>query len=206
MTEIIFAVLSYILLYNYVTLFLVSYFATIFIILPSNTALLAAAAFASQGYLNIYLVIIVALFANVLGDVTGFLLSDKFGYKVLMKTFLRKVLLSEEYNSTEKFMFKYSRTTIFVTRFFGGVSLIVNILSGMSNDIPFKKFIIYDILGEIVYVMSFVFVGYYLGDTWQDIILSVGDISLIITFLLFSFFVVKYLHKKIRINNERKDK
>ena len=95
MTSLISGLLAYLLLYKYITLFIVCYLAALLIPLPSNTSLLAASAFASQGYLNIYIVIAVALAANVLGDITGFLLARRFGKEFLMKVGFKKIILSK---------------------------------------------------------------------------------------------------------------
>jgi membrane protein DedA with SNARE-associated domain len=176
----------------------VSYLAALLIPLPSNTTLLAAAAFASQGYLNIYLVLFVAFLANVLGDITGFIVSDRYGESFLIKIGLRKVIASEEYKKTEKFIVSNSRTTIFVTRFFGGVGPIVNILSGLSKDISFKKFLTYGIPGELVYVLSLGLAGYFLGDTWQSLLLSAEDATIAVVGIIVIFFIGKYYYNRLK--------
>lgn len=162
--------LSYLLLYKYVTLFFIAYLAALILPLPSNTTLLASSAFASQGYLSISIVFLVAFFANVLGDVTGFFLSQKYGKKMLMKTPLAKILISKKYADMERMFAKNSGVTIFTTRFFGGVGPLINIASGFSEHISFKKFLLYGVPGEFVYVSFFTMSGYYVGDTWLELL------------------------------------
>ena len=169
MTAIFFAILSYLLLYKYVALFIVCYLAAFLLPLPSNTSLLAASAFASQGFLNIYLIIFVALLANVLGDITGFVLARKYGKDFLMKIGFRKMIESKRYSSLEKFIVRHSKITIFVTRFFGGIGPLVNILTGLSEAISTKKFLTFGIAGETVYVLSFSLSGYFLGNAWEEL-------------------------------------
>ena len=196
MTALVFAALSFLLLYKYVTLFIVAYLSALIIPLPSNTTLLAAAAFASQGYLNIYLVIFLAIIANVLGDITGFVVSNRYGEKFLIKIGLGKLIASPKYKKLEVFIVDNSKITIFVTRFFGGVGPIVNILSGLSKDISFKTFLIYGIPGEIVYVLSLGLTGYFLGDAWQDLLLSVENLSIIGLALVVVFIIGRSYYKK----------
>ncbi len=193
--------LSYLLLYKYATLFVIAYLAALLIPLPSNTTLLASSAFASQGYLSISVVFFVALSANILGDITGFLLSRKYGKKILMKTPLAKILLSKKYEDMEKVFSKNAGATIFATRFFGGVGPLVNIVSGFSEHISFKKFLLYGIPGEIVYVTFFTVSGYYVGDTWMNLLspielfwIVIGGIVLIV---LGTKFYRGYSKKKI---------
>jgi membrane protein DedA with SNARE-associated domain len=197
MSTFIFTALSFLLLYKYVTLFIVAYLAALLIPLPSNTTLLAAAAFASQGYLNIYAVAAVALIANILGDITGFYISYKYGKFFLMRIGLRKIIESKKYTNLEKFIVKNSRVTIFVTRFFGGVGPMVNILTGLSKNISLKRFLIYGISGEIVYVTSLVVPGYFLGDAFQDLMPSFGSISVGVAVL-----VAMYILYKVYFSNK----
>jgi membrane protein DedA with SNARE-associated domain len=190
-------VLSYLLLYKYVALFVIAYLAAFLIPLPSNTTLLAASAFAGQGYLNIYFIFFIALSANVAGDVTGFLLSRKYGKKVLMKTVLRKVILSEKYTDMEKVFSDNAGITIFTTRFFGGIGPLVNFVSGFSDSISFKKFLLYGVPGEMVYVSFFVISGYYVGDAWLDLLSPIESFWLIIGVIVLVVFSLK-VYAKIR--------
>ena len=115
-SSVIFAILSFLLLYKYLALFLVAYLAALILPLPSNTSLLAASAFASQGFLNIYLVIIVALLANVLGDITGFFIAHRYGKGLLINIGLQKVLASKEYKKIETKLIILSNSVIFLYR------------------------------------------------------------------------------------------
>lgn len=203
MTLIISTTLAYLLLYKYVTLFAVAYLAALLLPLPSNTSLLAASAFASQGYLNMYIVFFVAFLANVLGDVTGFVIARKYGKEFLLKVGFRKIMESEKYEKMERFIVRNSAITIFVTRFFGGIGPLVNILTGLSKNITFKKFIVYDIAGEFVYVMSLSLSGYFLGTAWQNITISVELVSAIVLVSVL-FFAIKrlFFHKHHVVQNE----
>jgi membrane protein DedA with SNARE-associated domain len=196
MSELITSLLPYLLLYKYVALFLIAYIAALLIPLPSNTTLLAAAAFASQGYLNIYIVILVALIANVLGDMSGFAVAHRYGKSFLYAIGLRKAMASKRYMQLEGFIITNQRVSIFVTRFFGGVGPLVNILSGISTTISFGKFCLYGISGEIVYVLSLALPGYFLGSQWQDIMDSFQYVSIGIICVITLFVVRKiYMYK-----------
>lgn len=197
MSSFISFVLSYLLLYKYVALFIVSYLAALLIPLPSNTSLIAASAFASQGYLSIYIVIIVALIANISADITGFFLARKYGKRVLLKIGFKKILESKYYSRVESFIINHSEISIFVTRFFGGVGPLVNILSGLSKEISFKKFLLYGISGELVYVLSLSLSGYFLGNAWEGSTLNIqGTLSVIGIFVILFFIVRKFLEKR----------
>jgi membrane protein DedA with SNARE-associated domain len=198
MTTFIFSILSYILLYKYVALFLVAYLAALLIPLPSNTSLLAASAFASQGYLNIYIVIVVAFLANEAGDLTGFFIARKYGKGMLMKIGFRKIMISEKYEQLEKFIVLHSRITIFVTRFVGGIGPLVNILTGLSEKIHFKRFLVYGVAGEFVYVMTLSLTGYFVGSAWEDVTSTLEIVSLVGAGLLILFVIKKMFFQKMK--------
>lgn len=199
MTALISTTLAYILLYKYVTLFIVAYLAALLLPLPSNTSLIAASAFASQGYLSIALVFIVAFAANVLGDLTGFFLSRRYGKEMLVKIGFRKIIESTTYASFEKFIITNSRATIFVTRFVGGIGPLINILTGLSKDITLKRFLIYGISGEFVYVVSLSCTGYFLGTAWQNITDSVEFVTVVILTLFALFVARKVITQKFKL-------
>lgn len=198
MTSLISGLLAYLLLYKYITLFIVCYLAALLIPLPSNTSLLAASAFASQGYLNFYIVIAVALAANVLGDITGFLLARRFGKEFLMKVGFKKIILSKRYADTELFIVRHSKITIFMTRFIGGIGPLVNILTGFSEEITIKKFLTYGILGETVYVMTLSLGGYFIGNAWGDVTGSIELFSIIVICMVCIFYFKSFFIKTFK--------
>jgi membrane protein DedA with SNARE-associated domain len=75
MSQILESLLSYILLYKYVALALLVFANAIVIPLPINTLLLATGAFASQGYLNLGLALVLSIVANILGDCIDYTLA-----------------------------------------------------------------------------------------------------------------------------------
>lgn len=198
MTALIFSILSYILLYKYVALFIVSYLAALLLPLPSNTSLLAAGAFASQGYLNIYVVVLVAFVANELGDLTGFYLSRRYGKDVLMNIGFRKMLESKKYHSLENFIVENSKMTIYLTRFVGQIGPLVNILTGLSKEISFKKFLIYGIAGELTYSLVLGLTGYFLGSAWQDLTSVLELVSLVILLIVVLFIFSKLYFRSVK--------
>ena len=61
---------SGLLLYKYVVLFIAVFLAGLGLPIPSGTLLVAVGAFASQDYFNLWISFIVALLANIFGDLS----------------------------------------------------------------------------------------------------------------------------------------
>ncbi len=182
------AILSYLLLYKYTALFVITFLASLLLPLPSDTALLATGAFAGQGFLNIYVVIFLALGGSILGDIAGFLIARRYGKEFLMKIGLRKMIASEKFISLEKFIDKNYGPTIFITRFIGQLGPLVNILSGLS-DITFKEFFSYAVAGEFTNTIILGVAGYFLGSEWEDftLVIEFAGVAIIVMIIAFIF-------------------
>lgn len=135
--------------------------------IPSSTSLAAASAFASQGYMNIFVVLFVALLGNVAGDATGYLLARRYGEEVMAKIGFRRLLHSTGYKKVKDYIFDYPMSVIFFSRFLTELDAAVNLLSGLAK-IPYKTFFLFDFLGETIYVLLYGLTGYYLGSQFQN--------------------------------------
>ena len=197
MSAILSAILSYLLLYKYTAIFVVNFLSSILLPLPSDTTLLAAGAFAGQGYLNLYMVLFLAFVGSILGDFAGFIIARRYGKEFLMKIGLQKMILSKKFISLEKFVDKNFGPTIFITRFIGQLGPIVNILSGLS-DISYKKFFLYATLGEIANVVVLGMAGYFLGSEWEDLTVVIESIGVIVIVIVIAFIFGKMYFNKLK--------
>ncbi len=179
MNTILTSLLSYLLLYKYSTLFLVVFSAAIILPLPDSSILLATGAFASQGYFSFAISFAVALVANVLGDIVGYMLTNKFGYHVIKERHIKKF---PYFSKVETFVRTQAGPTIIVSRFVGTIGPLVNFLSGLAS-VPLSKFIFFDLIGNAIDIAAILIIGYALGQYWQDfagIMDTVGWIFLVL--------------------------
>lgn len=159
--------LSFLLLYKYGALFIIAFVAALAIPIPASTTLLAAGAFASQGYLQLEWVITAALLGNVAGDVTGYVLAQRYGEEVLHRLGFGRVLRARRYHQLKGYIYNYPEPLIFITRFLTEAGPAVNILAGLSK-VPVRTFILFDVLGEVSYVLLNALLGYSLGTQWEQ--------------------------------------
>ena len=68
MSGLVSLLLSYVLIYKYLAIFIITYLGALAFPLPSGTVVAASAAFAIQGYLNFPLVLFIGILGNVTGD------------------------------------------------------------------------------------------------------------------------------------------
>lgn len=184
-------ILSYILLYKYFALFVITFFASLTNITPASPSLIASGSLIYNGNLNYTQVFIFGFLGTVLGDITAYMLSYYYSREVLMKIGFKKILNSKSFSKIEKVFKKNSGKTIFISRFFlTSFGPVVNLLSGFSK-INYKKFILYDILGEAIYIFILTGIGYLFANNWQyisSIIEYIGTIlAIIVVIILFLY-------------------
>lgn len=153
--------LSYLLLYKYAALFLITFLAAFALPLPSTTSLMTAAGFASQGYMNVSLVIFWATLGNVVADNLAYLVARHWGAAVFEKIGI-KVTKSPVISFVTERLQEHSRGIIFWSRFEVILTITVNILNGIARS-DYRQFFLYGFLGELAQVTFFVSIGYFFG-------------------------------------------
>ncbi len=168
--------LSYLLLYKYLILFTIAFSASVILPLPAAAVLMAAGAFASQGYLDFNFVILAALLGNLLGDSLSYFLSFRFGRDFLMSIGLKKILASKQFTFIERRFLAHDLATVFFSRWLvPALGTTVNLLSGLYK-VPLKHFLLCIISGEIIYVVSFASLGYFFGAEWEELLSIVQNL------------------------------
>lgn len=172
-------ILGWVLLYKYLTLFIVSFSSSIGIPLPAGSSMIASAAFASQGYLNIYWVMASGLVGNVLGDFVAYGIVRKFGRPILKFLHLGKFLESEVIKKIESVENTYSTFVVAASRFQDQATTVINIVAGLTNY-EFKKFVSPVIAGDILQILFYAGMGYFFADNWQSLYKTIGVFSWVI--------------------------
>lgn len=135
--------------------------------LPGDSLLFTAGFLASQGFLNIYILIAVLLIAAILGDNVGYMFGRKVGPKLFKKEdsflFHKNNLLK-----AEKFYEKYGPMTIILARFIPVVRTFAPIVAGIGK-MNYKTFISYNIIGGVLWTFSLTLAGFYLSKLIPDV-------------------------------------
>lgn len=182
--------LSLLLLYKYAALFLITFLASVLLPLPASALLLAAGAFAFQGYFNFGEVIAAGFLGAVTGDSTGYFLARAWGKEVLEKIGFRRLIHSSRFSEMENDFSRHASTFVFLTRFLvTWLGSIINIISGLT-EFSVKKFLFFDITGEFIYALLFAGIGYVFADAWQSVSGAAQDLTgfLAMAVLVYIFF------------------
>jgi membrane-associated protein len=169
-------ILSALLLYGLPVLFAVIFVAAVGLPLPSSLLLIAAGAFAEDGQLNYWSVVAVAVTAAVLGDHLGYGVGRWGGRRLVlhMSSWLGG---GQQIAKAEEMAARYSGIGIFLSRWLiTALGPVLNLTSGLARY-DLRRFAIYDISGEIVWVVSYSMIGRLFSDRIQDLADLLGDIS-----------------------------
>src|SRR5581483_6810188 len=127
---------------------------------PGETALVAAAVLASQGKLQIWLVILIGVTSAIVGDNIGYWLGRRYGRTVFMAPgpFLHHRVHAVRYG--DGFFKRHGAKAVFLGRWIALVRFATAWLAGI-NRMPIKRFFFWNAFGGITWGITYGLVGYY---------------------------------------------
>jgi membrane-associated protein len=130
--------------------------------LPGDSLLFAGGAIASLGSLNLGLTIAILMAAAILGDTVNYWIGHYFGQKIVDNpkiTFINQ----EHIDKTEQFYKKYGGKAIILARFVPIIRTFAPFVAGVGT-MNYRKFILYNIAGGVLWVLLFTLLGYFFGN------------------------------------------
>ncbi len=150
--------------------------------LPGDSLLFAAGAFAARGSLNPVLLTLLLGAAAILGDSCNYWLGGLLGRRVFKEH--RKLLSLENLAATERFYHKHGSKAVVFARFLPMFRTIVPFVAGIAK-MPYHVFFFYNVVGGAVWVLLFVWGGYFFGgirvveENFSLVILAIIVVSLL---------------------------
>lgn len=130
-------------------------------ILPGDSLLFAAGAFAASDSLNVWLVSGLLLVAAIGGDALNYSIGHYMGPRVLSRDgrFLKRTYLER----THRFFERYGGKTIVIARFVPIVRTFAPFMAGVGR-MTYWRFASYNVIGAILWIVIFVGGGYAFGN------------------------------------------
>ncbi len=159
----------------YAILFAFIFIETGFVImpfLPGDTLLFAAGTFCAgvqnssgeSAQLNLWIILPAMIFAAVAGDSLNYYFGKTIGLRVLKWKIGNKQLVSKKHiDKTREFFDKHGPKAIILARFVPIVRTFAPFVAGIG-DMHYGKFIRFNIIGGISWVLLLVFIGYFFGN------------------------------------------
>ncbi len=186
--------------WTYLILFLIIFAETGFVVtpfLPGDSLLFAAGAIIAkpESELNIYLACGLLIVAAILGDMVNYHIGKYIGprafsgkYKLLKKDYLDK---------TQLFYEKYGGKTIIYARFVPIIRTFAPFVAGIGS-MTYTRFASYNVIGAVVWIASFLFLGYFFG--------GIPIIKNNFTYVIFAIIILSMLPPVIELLRERSRK
>jgi membrane-associated protein len=141
--------------------------------LPGETALIAAAALASQGKLQIELVIPLAALAAIIGDNIGYLIGRKGGRWLLERPGMFHTQRLRALRNGELFFARHGPKAVFLGRFVLGLRVWASWLAGATH-MRWRSFLLWNACGGIAWATAVGLVAYFLGSAAGNAIETFG--------------------------------
>ncbi|MVZ63172.1 DedA family protein [Sphingobacterium humi] len=151
--------------WTYLILFLIIFAETGLVVtpfLPGDSLLFATGAIIAKPEtdLNIFVMWILLMVAGIIGDMVNYHIGKYLGPKAFSGKY--KFLKKEYLEKTEKFYEKYGGKTIIYARFVPIIRTFAPFVAGVGS-MSYGKFASYNVIGAILWVTSFLFIGYFFG-------------------------------------------
>lgn len=189
-------------IYVYFALFFVIFAETglaVGFFLPGDSLLVVSGLFAAAGKLNVSLVLIAFFLGSAIGDSTGYW-TGRFMGKTLFNREDSIIFKPSRVEKAKIFFDKYGPKTVILARFVPIVRTFAPLVVG-ATGMPYAKFLTFSILGGLLWILSMVLTGYFLGglvETALGIKLEDHIEKVVIVVVLLSIMppVIEYLKHK----------
>lgn len=167
----------------------------------SSIIVIAAGAFARAGEFNIISLVIEICFFSCIGDFIGYFLWKLIG-NIILNNFLKiRKYFEPRIQKSEEYLNKYGKPVIFYSRFLlSAVAPFVNAACGISRY-RFSTFSIYIILGNFLWTIIYLGLGYYFSDYWVVLIPLVTSGGELITLITIIIVIIYWVLKRVKRNN-----
>jgi membrane-associated protein len=140
---------------------------------PGETALVLAAVLASQGKLQIWLVIVIGIASAIVGDNIGYGLGRWLGRDVLVAKGPFRHHRIRAIDAGDRFFKRHGPKAVFLARWIALIRFAAAWLAGI-NKMRFREFFLWNALGGITWGITYGLVGYFLGTAAANLITTFG--------------------------------
>lgn len=129
---------------------------------PGETALIAAAALASQGHGDIVTIIVAAVAAAVSGAALAYLVGRRWGRGLLTRWSWFERVTHEGVQRSQEFFDRHGSKAVFLGRFVPVLRATLGWLAGVGR-MRFSSFLLWNVLGAVAWGCAIGLIAYYLG-------------------------------------------
>ncbi len=140
-------------------------------VLPGETAVVLGGVLASRGHLSLLVLIPLVVLTGVAGPLVGYEIGKRMGDRLFTSRVLRRVPGGVDKARTT--LRRRGGSAVLVGRFIAVVRALMPAAAGAAG-IPYRTFLLYDIIGGVVWGVGWCLVGYLAGNAYAVIERRVG--------------------------------
>jgi membrane-associated protein len=135
--------------------------------LPGDSLLITAGLVAAAGALDIWLLNLLLSIAAVVGDSVGYAIGARLGPRLFTRE--KSLLFNPRHvERTRRFYARHGARTIVIARFVPIVRTFAPVVAGVGQ-MPYRRFLLYNVAGGVGWVVSMTWTGYLLGHTIPNV-------------------------------------
>ena len=199
---------SYLQRYGYWALFFVIVLEDFGLPLPGETMLLASSYMAAAGKMHTIDIFVIAVVAAILGDNLGYLIGLKGGRKFLAKYGHYIFLNQQRLHHLDEFFTRHGASIIIPARFIDGLRQVNGLLAGMSR-LPWRKFVLYNVLGAILWVggwMALIRILYSQASQYLGVVKNIQTYLFILLILLIVGALIRLIYHHYTSTDDHSEK
>jgi membrane protein DedA with SNARE-associated domain len=144
--------------------------------MPSSLMMMAGGAFAATGDLVLWQVCTGAFIGALIGDQTGYFVARRYGGDRLWAWLRQKRSSARLLAQAETLLDRRGGWAVYLTRWlFSPLGPYINVLAGATR-MPWRRFVIADVLGEATWVTVYVTLGYVFGTQIEELSNTLGNV------------------------------
>lgn len=164
--------------------------------IPGETMMALAGVMGYHGHANYLLMIIAGSLGTIIGMQLSYEVGRRLGTRAIDKYGVYIGLTKTRMSQATKFFNKYGTIVIFIAYYLPGVRHILGYFSGISK-IDARRFHIYSTIGGIVWVFTFITMGYILGPSWNYFFNIFHKYGIILFLVVLLILLVYLTYKKV---------
>ncbi len=192
---------------NYPGIFFLMFLEGLLLPVPSEVVMAFSGYLALSNQLPVYLSIpsyLLVLIAGTLGNAVGASAAyaiGLYGGSPAIMRFGKYIRLDEKsLDRTEKWFNKYGEISVFITRLIPIFRTFISIPAGLA-EMKFTKFLLFTLLGTVIWDSVLIYVGYLLGNSWKNILGLFNDYTYIA--IILAFVVLFYVYRVLSRGSQK---
>ena len=163
--------------------------------LPGDSMLFTGGFLASQGFFNVWVLVVLAVGGAIIGDQVGYFFGQRIGPKIFTRE--DSLWFHKDYiRRAEAFYEVHGKKTIILARFIPVVRTFAPIVAGVGK-MEYKTFVKYNVVGGVLWGAGATLLGYFLGNIFPNADKFIFWVALAIIFLSVIPAVIPILRLKL---------